>query len=369
MATVEDIQRVMSAWAPPAIAWDRDNSGLQYGDPKTRVRGILVSLDPTEGSVLEAGASGANLLVTHHPLLFRPLRSVTPASSAARCLETLIRRRIALYSAHTNLDFARNGTSFALAAALGLNDVAFLERSYRVDRKIVTFVPAESVDRVASAMAGAGAGVIGNYDLCSFRVTGTGTFRGNDASSPAVGRKGRVEQTQEVRLEMIAPQWAVKGVLQAMRKAHPYEEVAFDVLPLENLSNDFGMGVIGVLPRAMFLTGFLSLVKRTLGTGALRWCGRPGATVRRIALCGGSGGDLLDAAIHAGADVFLSADLKYHAFQEARGRIALIDAGHYETEAPVVRAIVSYLRTELRRRKDRISVRPARHTENVVRYV
>jgi dinuclear metal center YbgI/SA1388 family protein len=369
VVTVKDVHEVMSGWAPPAIAWDRDNVGLQYGDPKTRVRGILVALDPSRASVLEAGARGANLLVTHHPLLFRPLRSVTPTSAAGRCLEILIRRKIALYSAHTNLDFARGGTSFALAELLGLQDVTFLEHSYRVERKIVTFVPAESAERVASAMAEAGAGVIGNYDHCSFRLGGTGTFRGNEASSPTVGRKGRLEHVQEVRLEMTAPSWNVDGVLRAMRRAHPYEEVACDVYPLENISNRFGMGVVGMLPRPARLSGFLAQVKRTLGTGALRWCGSPKVMVRKIAVCGGSGGDLLESAIRAGADLFLTADVKYHAFQEASGRIALVDAGHYETEAPVVGAIVAHLRREFRRRGDRTPVHPARRIDNPVRYV
>lgn len=366
---VQDVHRIMSAWAPPAIAWDRDNVGLQYGDPNARVRGILVSLDPTEESAHEAHARGANLIVTHHPLLFRPLRSVTPASAAGRCLDLLARGRIALYSAHTNLDFARQGTSFALAAKLGLQDVAFLERSYRVDRKIVTFVPAESADRVAAAMAEAGAGVIGNYDHCSFRAAGMGTFRGNDASSPAVGQKGKLERAPEVRLEMIAPQWAVDDVVRAIRRSHPYDEVAFDVLPLENTSSDFGMGAVGTLPHAMRLSRFLSHVKRTLGPGAVRWCGSPRTAVHRIALCGGSGGELLESAIRAGAEVFLSADLKYHAFHEAAGRIALIDAGHYETEVPVVGAIVARLRNELRRRGELIPVQAARRVDNFVRYV
>lgn len=367
MITVEDIQRVMNAWAPPAIAWEDDNPGLQCGDPKARVRGILVSLDPTEASVREAEARGANMLVTHHPLLFHPLHSVTPATVAGRCLEILMRRRIALYSAHTNLDFASGGTSHALAALLGVQDVSFLERTFRVDRKIVTFVPAESADRVAAAMAGAGAGVIGNYDNCSFRSAGTGTFRGNDVAAPVVGRPGRLEHVPEVRLEMIAPQWSVEDVIRAMRAAHPYEEVAFDVIPLENFSDRYGMGVVGTLPRAVPLSTFLASVKAVLGTGILRWCGSARARVRRIALCGGSGGRLLGSAIRACADVFVSADLKYHTFQEAAGRIALVDAGHYETEAPVVGAIVARLHDELHRRGDRIPVFAARRVDNVVR--
>jgi dinuclear metal center YbgI/SA1388 family protein len=364
---VHDVDQIMSAWAPPALAWERDTVGLQVGDPESRVEGILVSLDPTEESVREARRRGASLIVTHHPLLFRPLRSVTPASAAARCLELLVRSRIALYSAHTNLDFTRGGTSFALAARLGLRDVSFLQQPYRLDRKIVTFVPAESAEGVAAAMADAGAGVIGNYDHCSFRVEGTGTFRGNASSSPAIGRKGKLEAAREVRLEMVAPQWRLERVVQAMRRAHPYEEVAFDILPLENPSRDCGMGAVGTLPREMLLSRFLALVRRKLGTNGLRWCGSPRSTVRRIALCAGAGGELLEPAIRSGADVFLSADLKYHAFREAAGTIALIDAGHFETETPVVGAIAGRLRTEFRRRGERVPIRTSRRAENPVR--
>jgi len=218
-------------------------------------------------------------------------------------------------------------------------------------------------------MAASGAGVIGNYDHCSFRAAGTGTFRANDAAAHVIGQKGKLERAPEVRLELIAPQWAVDDVIRAMRRSHPYEEVAFDVLPLENTSGDFGMGAVGMLPRPVQLSRFLARVKRTLGTEALRWCGSPRTTVRRVAVCGGSGGELLESAVRAGADVFLSADLRYHAFHEAAGRIALIDAGHCETEAPVIGSIVTRLRKEFRRRGEQVPVRAARRINNPVRYV
>jgi hypothetical protein len=276
---------------------------------------------------------------------------------------------MALYSAHTNLDFTRDGTSFALAELLGLKQVGFLERPYRILKKIVTFVPVRDADAVATAMAAAGAGRIGKYDNCSFRSEGTGTFRGNQATRPAVGVREKLERVSEVRLEMVAPEWAVEGVVHAMRRAHPYEEVAYDIYPLENRSADFGMGVIGTLPRPLRLAVYLARIKRVLGSGALRWSGDPRRVVRRVAACGGSGGDLLSAAIGAGAEVFVTADVKYHAFHDARGRIALVDAGHYETEQPVVGVLVRRLQKEVRLRDVRIPIFAASRSTNPIRTV
>lgn len=366
---VRDIHQIISDWAPPAIAWDRDNVGVQCGDLAANVRGVLIGLDPTEEIIEEASRKGANLIITHHPLLFKAQRSITPATAEGRCIAALLRHRITLYSAHTNLDFTREGTSFALAELLGLKDVGFLERPYRIQKKIVTFVPARNADAVASAMTAAGAGRIGNYTDCSFRSEGAGTFRGNQASRPAVGSRGSLERVSEVRLEMIAPEWAVDGVVHALKRAHPYEEVAYDLYPLENRSADFGMGVIGTLPRPVRLALFLSRVKRVLSSGALRWTGDPRRVVRRVAACGGSGGDLLSSAIDAGADVFVTADLKYHAFHDARGRIALVDAGHYETEQPVVGVLVRRLQKEIRLRGIRIPIFAASRSTNPVRTV
>ncbi len=356
---IRDIQRVMDAWAPPEIAWERDATGLQCGDPGEHVRGILVALDPTDAVVAQARRKRANLIVTHHPLLFRPLRTVTPASPEGRCLWSLIRHNIAMFSAHTNLDFTRGGTSFALAEVLGLVNVVFLHRPYRITKKVVAFVPAEDADRVADAMAAAGAGTIGNYDQCSFRLEGTGTFRGNAASSPRRGSRGVRERVPEVRLEMVVPSWRVDAVVVALRKAHPYEEVAYDIYPLENPSADHGMGVVGDLRRPVRLGAFLSTVRTALRAEGLRYAGNQRQMVRRIALCGGSGADLIPEAARAGADVFVTADLKYHAFHLATPTMALVDAGHFETELPVVGSIVRRLKEEIRARGARIRVSAA----------
>lgn len=357
----------MDAWAPPAIAWERDNVGLQVGDPHARVRGILVSLDVTEEVIAEAGRRGANLIVSHHPLLFRPLRTVTPSNPVARCVTALASRGIALFAAHTNLDFTRGGTSFALAGALGIAGGDFLRKPYRLQSKVVTFVPAGDADAVAQAMSDAGAGIIGTYDHCSFRTEGTGTFRGGEGSRPAVGSSGRLERVREIRLEMVAPRHAVPGVVRALVQAHPYEEPAYDIVPLENIDRAYGMGVVGEIPRPVSLARFLSAVRRALGARAPRFAGDPRMKVKTIAVCGGSGGELLEDAIAAGADVYVTADVKYHAYHEADGRIALVDAGHYETEFPVVGAVAEHLRRAIAARGNRTGVRTASRPTNPVR--
>ena len=366
---IKDVQDIFDQWAPKAIAWEKDTVGLAIGSPETKLRGILVALDVTERTVAEAAKRRANLLITHHPLLFRPIQSIRPDEQTGRCVESLLRKKIALYSAHTNLDFTRGGTSFALAAAMGLQSVDFLMKSYQIQKKIVTFVPKDYVDEVMQAMTKAGAGTIGNYEMCSFRTDGTGTFRGNKGSRPATGQREKFESIPEIRLEMIAPEWRVNAVVSAMKKAHPYEEVAYDILTTENISNDYGMGIVGDLHRPMELKGFLSLVKRSLGARALRHTVGPGKKIKRVAACGGSGSDLTNEAIKQQCDAFVTADVKYHSFHDATGRITLIDAGHYETEYPVVHAVVRRLKEEFRRIKQNIPVYATRTSTNPIIYV
>jgi hypothetical protein len=230
----------------------------------------------------------------------------------------------------------------------------------------VTFVPAGAADALAAAMSEAGAGVIGEYDHCSFRAEGTGTFRGSEHTRPAVGRRGRLEHVREVRLEMIMPRSAAPKVVRALRAAHPYEEPAMDIIPLENIDSRYGMGAVGDLPRSVPLASFLRTVRHSLGARAPRYCGDPRASVRRIAVCGGSGAELLDDARATGADAFVTADVKYHTFHEAKGLIALVDAGHYETEFPVVGAVTEHLKRALAARGERVAVRSAARPTNPV---
>ena len=367
--SVGEVAAIIEDWAPKDIAWEGDNVGLLVGGPHAPVRGIMVSLDVTPGIISEALRKKANLMISHHPLPFRPLRSFTDNSGTTESLRMLIKGEMNLYAAHTNLDFTREGTSFVLADTLNLENLDFLQKPYMVQKKIVTFVPSEHVDRVSEAMAGAGAGRIGSYDNCSFRIEGKGTFRGGRDSHPAVGKKGNFEQVQEVRLEMVADQWQVAGVVEAMKKSHPYEEVAYEVYPTENKSRDYGIGVVGTLKRSISLRTFLAALKRALRVSTVRCTGKLNTFVRSVAVCGGSGSDFLEEAISRGADVFVTADVKYHTFHQAAGRIALVDAGHYETELPVVRALVNRLKSELGKRRTEIPVFATKTSTNPIMYV
>jgi dinuclear metal center YbgI/SA1388 family protein len=369
MATVGDIQQILERWAPQEFAMEGDNPGLQCGTPGAIVRGILLTLDVTEQVVNEAHRRGANVLVSHHPLIFSPLRSVDLETPQGKLIGLLTRRSINLVAAHTNLDFTRGGTSFALAEHLGLEQVQFLHTPFKTLAKVVSYVPSDAVDRVAHAMADAGGGTIGNYDLCSFRTTGTGTFRGNDQATPTAGIRGMLERVEEVRLEMLVPSHRVRAVIQAMKAVHPYEEVAHDVYPLENPTTDAGMGALGTLQRPMQLDAFLKRVKSTLKTTSLRCSARGRRTVRTVAVCGGSGSRLLDEAIRRQADVFVTADVKYHAFHDAGDRIVLVDAGHFETEYPVLAPVAQYLRAALGASSRRIAVSIAARSKNPVFYV
>jgi dinuclear metal center YbgI/SA1388 family protein len=345
--TVREVAGIVEQWFPKAVAMEGDNPGLQSGDPSSRVRGVLVSLDPTEAVLREAIRRKRDLVLTHHPLLYRPLRSVDTRSGPGKVLALALRHGIALYAAHTNMDFAAGGTSDALAEALGLRRTSFLRSTGGLQKKIVTFVPATHADRVADALARAGAGTIGNYDRCSFRVEGTGTFWGNDRSSPAIGGRGTLERVREVRLEMVVPSWSVKEAVSMLRAAHPYEEAAFDLYPVDTPHGGFGAGVVGTLPHRVPVRRFVTQVGSVLGSGAVRYVRGSTGSVRVVAVCGGAGTDLLDDALAAGADAFVTADVRYHEFQRAAGRITLADAGHFETEYPVVPALVRRLRGAL----------------------
>lgn len=366
---VRDVEHALEEWAPRTAAWEEDNVGIQCGDPEMVVRGVLICLDITEDVVRDALRRRSNLIVSHHPLLFRPLTSITPASHTGRTVTALIQKDIAAIAAHTNLDAAPDGTSYALARVLGVPHPETLDRSLRLSVKLVTFVPTADVDSVSRAMTDAGAGVIGNYTQCSFRTEGTGTFQGNANSSPAIGRRGVMERVSEVRLEMIVDRDRLPVVVEAMRKAHPYEEAAFDVYPMDNAHQRFGMGAIGDLARPTTLAAFLRRVRRVLGTGSLRFTGDPRQHIVRVAVCGGSGSKLVEHAIAGRADVFITADVSFHRFQDAMGRIVLVDAGHHETEYPVLATLAGKIREACRTRGSRTPVSVSTVRTNPVAYV
>ena len=367
--TVRDIGQFLEDWAPAWTAWENDVVGLQIGDPGRAVRRVLVSLDVTPDVVREAAAMGAELILSHHPILLRPPKSIRTDEPLGALLHELARKRISVLSAHTNLDFAIGGVSFALARALGLAGARFLSHRKGLLAKLVVFVPETHADVVADALAQAGAGVIGQYTDCSFRTPGTGTYRGSRDSHPFLGKPMVLEHTAEVRLEMIVPRALVGGAVRAMETVQPYDKVAYDVYPVENPSSDSGEGVIGELPREMTLRSFLALVRSSLGARMLRFTGSTARRLRRIAVCGGSGSALLETAVAAGADAFVTADIRYHAFHEASGRIVLVDAGHYETEHVILRPLADRLRAFAKAQGDRLTVSVTRQRTNPVQIV
>lgn len=366
--TIKEISQLLEAWAPKELAWERDNVGLQIGNEKKQVKKILLCLDCSMRVVEEAKKKNIDLIISHHPLLFHPLKSIRKQTRSGAMVLALAQNDIAVYSAHTNLDFTANGVSAALAEKLGIRNISVLASQKESQKKIVVFVPHEYVDNVMQAMANAGAGVIGNYEYCSFQLGGTGTFRGTQRANPFVGKAGTLEKVNETRLEMLVPDWNVQRVIQAMKTAHPYEEVAYDVYPLSNTSTQFGMGVIGELERACSTSSFLRTIKKKLNASVVRCSANPPATIKRVAVCGGSGSELLPVAIQHNADAFVTADVKYHTFEEAENVIALIDAGHYETEYPILNKLASYLRDAFGTRKQNIDVFISRQQQNPVLY-
>ncbi len=341
--TVRELSQALAAWAPTSLQETYDNAGLLAGEPESTVRGVLVSLDCTEAVVNEAIARGCNVVVSHHPLIFGGLKSLTGANWVERTLIKALRAGVALYAIHTNLDNVAHGVNAELARRIGLQGTQILSPKTALLRKLVTFVPAAQASQVREALWAAGAGTIGNYDRASFTSEGIGTFRPLEGAQPNIGDLGQTEAVNEVRVEVILENHREKAVLRALFAAHPYEEVAYDLFSLQNASNQIGSGAIGNLSGAVEFDAFLQRVKNTFG-GGLRYTTSARAKVQKIAVCGGSGSFLLEKAVAAGADVLLTADFKYHQFLEADNRIAIVDIGHFESEQFTIPLIADYLR-------------------------
>ena len=334
---VGDWITALDALYDPSWAESWDAVGLVAGDPDAVAAEALFAVDPVEATVDEAVRRGVRLLVTHHPLLLRGVHGVPVTDYKGRLVDRLVREGVALYVAHTNADVASPGVSDALAAALGVRDVLPLSPGPPDDAaKIVVYVPPDAADRVVDAMTDAGAGTIGEYRRCAWWVEGTGTFEASERANPTVGEAGERTETTERRVEMVVPHARVTPVIRALLAAHPYEEPAYDVLPVL-LPHDRGVGRVGTLAEPTTLGEFASRVAAALPTTAnpVRVAGDAAARVERVAVCGGAGDDLVDTARRAGADVYVTADLRHHPVSEARERgLALVDAGHWATEWP-----------------------------------
>ncbi len=332
MIPLKEITGTLERLAPLSFQESYDNAGLQVGDPGMEVTGVLITLDVTEEVLAEAERLGFNLVVSHHPVIFGGLKSVTGRSAAERIVARAIRQGIALYSAHTNLDAVTGGVNSMMAARLGLVSQRILAPMEGALRKLVVFVPHDHLDAVRTAIFEAGGGVIGAYDSCSFNLEGKGTFRGGEGSDPFVGTPGELHQEPETRVETVVPAHLSARVVRAMIAAHPYEEVAYDLYPLENRFEQAGMGMVGELEHPMDEEVFMGFVKDRFGVKVIRHSALLGKAVKKVALCGGAGSFLLGKAKASGADVFLTGDFKYHQFFEADGRLVVMDIGHYESE-------------------------------------
>lgn len=327
----ESLIRVLEEWAPPSLAVERDPIGLQVGDPGAEVTGVLVTLDVTEEVVNEALSLGANWIVSHHAVIYRPLNHLRGDRPAGRLAAKLLQNGINVYVTHTNLDTAVGGVNDVLAEKLGLENLEVLAPHVRERlKKIVVFVPEDHHMKVLNAMCEAGAGWIGNYSHCTFNLRGTGTFLPGEGTDPYIGQQGKLEQVKEVRMETIIPESAQSRVVQAMLNAHPYEEVAYDIYPLELEGTSFGLGRIGRLPKKIRLRALAERVKEAFEIPALRFVGDPDRLVSTVAVLGGSGGRYVETALRRGADVFITGDIDYHtALDSLSAGLALIDPGHH----------------------------------------
>lgn len=340
MMKIADITGFLEQWGPRDIAWDRDNTGLQIGDVTRPLKNILLCMDLQEEVIDEALTKNCNLIITHHPFLFSPLKKLDLSRDPrSRLIQRIINHNICIYSMHTNLDFTADGVSVTLAKLLGLDNIRFLTPIEKDQYKITVFVPENSAEVVSSAMFSAGAGVIGNYSGCSFRSAGTGTFLGNENSVPAVGSKNKFEKVEEVRLEVIADSWLTDRIVKAMTDAHPYEEPAYDIYPVSNKNKNYGIGAIGEYENPVKAAEFLEIVSKAIDQKCLRHSRNHPDKIKTVAMTGGSGFEYMKYAMSEGADAYLTADLKYHDFQAAEGKLLLIDGGHFETEHKALKTV------------------------------
>ncbi len=326
------IRSFLETIAPPSLQEHYDNAGLITGSPDWECTGILCTLDATEEVVQEAIEKKCNLVVAHHPIIFGGLKKINGKNYVEQTIIRAIKNDIAIYAIHTNLDNVLEGVNGRMADQLGLVNRRILAPKSGLLRKLHTFVPAAHLAAVRDALFAAGAGHIGNYSECSFASGGTGTYKAEAGASPFLGEVGKRHQEEEIRVEVILPAWLEQTVIAALKSAHPYEEVAYDCVPLANQLAQVGSGMVGELEEPLAEEAFLGQLKAVFGVPVVRHSALRGQPVKTVAICGGAGSFLISNALAAGADFFVTADLKYHEFFDANGRMVLADIGHYESE-------------------------------------
>ena len=329
---LKEITSYIESFAPLAYQEDYDNAGLIVGNPDQEIKGILITLDVVEEVVDEAIEKGLNLILAHHPIVFSGLKKITGKNYIERVVIKAIKNDIAIYASHTNLDSVWGGVNSRIADKLNLQNQRILSPVTNELMKLVYFVPVDYAEKTKSAVFDAGAGQIGDYDLVSFNIEGKGSFRAGENANPFVGDKGKVHIEDEIRVEVILPKYLKNRVVDALIKNHPYEEVAYDLYPLDNRFYRVGLGVIGELDTEAEEMQFLNTLKETFSANGIRYTNLLNKPIKKVAVCGGSGSFLLKTAMAQNADVFVTGDFKYHQFFDAENRILIADIGHFESE-------------------------------------
>jgi dinuclear metal center YbgI/SA1388 family protein len=330
--SLQEIISVIEDFAPLSFQDSYDNSGLQVGYAESKIEGILITLDVTVDVIKEAIKKNCNLIISHHPITLKGIKSITGSTSTETIIIEAIKNDIAIYSAHTNLDSVKKGVSGKLAQKLNLINTEILEPRDQMLCKLITFVPTNDAVTVRNALFESGAGKIGNYSNCSFNSTGEGTFKASEDTNAYVGEKGKTHSEPEIKIETVFPAYLKKRIIKALKETHPYEEPAFDIIELSNEWREVGYGIIGELSIPLHPHEFLKHLKKSTNSDCIRYTETSNNLIKKIAVCGGSGSTLLKRAISAGADAFVTGDFKYHQFFESENKLMIADIGHYESE-------------------------------------
>ncbi|HRE73323.1 MAG TPA: Nif3-like dinuclear metal center hexameric protein [Flavobacteriales bacterium] len=318
--------------APLRLQESYDNSGLICGNPDSEIESVLIALDCTEEIIEEARKKGCGMVISHHPIVFKGLKRFTGSNYVERTIISAIKNDIAIYAIHTNLDHVNQGVNRRICDKIGLDNQRILEPKTEQLLKLGVYVPADHAEAVRSSLFAAGAGRIGNYSDCSFNLIGEGTFKATEGADPFVGEVGKRHSETEIRIEVVFPFWLEKVVMNHLRKSHPYEEIAYDLIQLKNSLQTVGAGMIGELPESMTEAEFLSHLKQNMNLKVIRHTSFCGKNVKKVAVCGGSGSFLIGPAISSGSDFYVTADVKYHEFFDAEGKLVIADIGHFESE-------------------------------------
>ncbi len=329
---IADITQFLEAWASPSLQESYDNSGLLLGEKDQEIKEALIALDVTEEVIEEAIKTKSNFIIAHHPFIFSGIKKIGNQHWIDRCIRKAIKNDIAIYAIHTNLDNVISGVNKKIADKIGLVNTSVLRPKKDTLAKLTVFVPENAKESLIDALHQAGAGKIGNYDNCRFETLGNGYFRPNDHANPTIGSKGQIEKVNESKIEVLLPKHLSGNIISVMMKAHPYEEVSYFLQDLLNSNQEVGSGMIGDLPETMETNSFLAFLKKAMNLKTIRHTQITSESVKKVALCGGSGSFLLNDAIRQKADIFITADFKYHDFFEANGELIIADIGHYESE-------------------------------------